>query len=162
MCTSNADRNLLANSPPLNLSVLRSLQDSGRRILRRAISLKDEGNHPHFLLRAGQIVAIDRCPTPRSTGPATVQITLRHRCNSGDRPLAKKKLTVPAIGDSRYWPRPKGAHCDSKPGKDFNTRLESPGAERFVEPAGRRPGYGSQSCENSTHQAPRNPPTERP
>ena len=153
----------LGASPPLNFSILRSLQGSSRRILQCAISLKDEGNHPHFLLQAGRIVAIDRCPTPRSTGPpAAVQITLRHRRNSGGGPLAKTKLTVSATGDSRYWPRPEDAHYDNKPGKDFNTRLGSPGAERFVEPAGRRPRYGSRSCGNSTHQAPRNLPIGRP
>jgi len=80
----------------------------------------------------------------------------------GDRPLAKKKLTVPATGDSCYWPRPEDAYYDNEPGKDFNTRLERPGAERFVEPAGCRLGYGSQSCGNSTYQAPRNLPTEQP
>jgi len=80
----------------------------------------------------------------------------------GDRPLAKKKLTVLATGDSCYWPGPEDAYYDNEPGKDFNTRLERPGAGGFVESAGRQLQYGSQSCGNPTHQAPRNLPTEQP
>ena len=51
----------------------------------------------------------------------------------GDRPLTKTKFTVFALGDSHYWPRPEDAHYYNKPGKDLNTKLESLGAERFVE-----------------------------
>ena len=51
----------------------------------------------------------------------------------GDRPLSKKKFTVFAMGDSHYWPRPEDAHYYNKPGKDLNAKLESLGAERFVE-----------------------------
>ena len=36
-------------------SVSRSLQDSSRRILECAISLKDEGNHPHFLPKQAEL-----------------------------------------------------------------------------------------------------------
>ena len=51
----------------------------------------------------------------------------------GDRPLSKTKFTVFAMGDSHYWPRPEDAQYYNKPGKDLNTKLESLGAERFVE-----------------------------
>ena len=51
----------------------------------------------------------------------------------GDRPLSKTKFTVFAMGDSHYWPRPEDAHYYNKPGKDLNAKLESLGAERFVE-----------------------------
>ena len=51
----------------------------------------------------------------------------------GDRPLTKSKFTVFAMGDSHYWPRPEDAHYYNKPGKDLNAKLESLGAERFVE-----------------------------
>ena len=51
----------------------------------------------------------------------------------GDRPLTKAKFTVFAMGDSHYWPRPEDAHYYNKPGRDLNTKLESLGAERFVE-----------------------------
>jgi len=82
---------------------------------------KDEGKHPHLLLQAGRIVAIYRCPTPRSTGLAT---------NSGDRLLAKTKLTVPATGDSRYWPRPKDAHYDNRPGRILTPGWDSEALKR--------------------------------
>ena len=51
----------------------------------------------------------------------------------GDRPLTKKKFSVFAMGDSHYWPRPEDAHYYNKPGKDLNAKLESLGAERFVD-----------------------------
>jgi len=51
----------------------------------------------------------------------------------GDRPLSKTKFTVFAMGDSHYWPRPEDAHYYNKPGKDLGVKLESLGAERFVE-----------------------------
>ncbi|KAF9646227.1 sulfite reductase subunit beta [Thelephora ganbajun] len=51
----------------------------------------------------------------------------------GDRPFTKTRFTVFAMGDSHYWPRPEDAHYYSKPGKDLNAKLESLGAERFVE-----------------------------
>ena len=51
----------------------------------------------------------------------------------GDNPLSKTKFTVFAMGDSHYWPRPEDAHYYNKPGKDLNAKLESLGAERFVE-----------------------------
>ena len=51
----------------------------------------------------------------------------------GGRLLTKTKFTVFALGDSHYWPRPEDAHYYNKPGKDLNTKLESLGAERFVE-----------------------------
>ena len=51
----------------------------------------------------------------------------------GDRPLTKTKFTVFAMGDSHYWPRPEDVHYYNKPGKDLNAKLESLGAERFVE-----------------------------
>jgi sulfite reductase (NADPH) hemoprotein beta-component len=37
------------------------------------------------------------------------------------------------MGDSHYWPRPEDAHYYNKPGKDLNAKLESLGAEGFVE-----------------------------
>jgi len=152
----------LGEPSPLDCSVLRSPQDSSRRILRCAISFKDEGNHPNFSYNQAELLLLTdvrhqgrRDQSPFKSPSATA-------ATRGDRPLAKKKLTVPATGDSCYWPRPEDAYYDNEPGKDFNTRLERPGAERFVEPAGCRLGYGSQSCGNSTHQAPRNLPTKRP
>ena len=51
----------------------------------------------------------------------------------GDRPLSKTKITVFAMGDSHYWPRPEDAHYYNKPGKDLSAKLESLGAERFAE-----------------------------
>ena len=51
----------------------------------------------------------------------------------GDKPLSKTKFTVFAMGDSHYWPRPEDAHYYNKPGKDLNSKLETLGAERFVE-----------------------------
>lgn len=51
----------------------------------------------------------------------------------GDRPFTKTKFTVFAMGDTHYWPRPEDAHYYNKPGKDLNNKVESLGAERFVE-----------------------------
>ena len=51
----------------------------------------------------------------------------------GDKPLTKAKFTVFGLGDSHYWPRPEDAHYYNKPGKDLDAKLESLGAERFVE-----------------------------
>jgi sulfite reductase (NADPH) hemoprotein beta-component len=50
-----------------------------------------------------------------------------------DKPLSKTKFTVFAMGDSHYWPRPKDARYYNKLGKDLNAKLETLGAERFVE-----------------------------
>ena len=51
----------------------------------------------------------------------------------GERPFTKTRFTVFALGDSHCWPRPEDAHYYNKPGNDLNAKLESLGAERFVE-----------------------------
>ena len=51
----------------------------------------------------------------------------------GERLFTKTRFTVFALGDSHCWPRPEDAHYYNKPGKDLNAKLESLGAERFVE-----------------------------
>ena len=63
----------------------------------------------------------------------TLWRTISAAATRGDRPLIKSKFTVFAMGDSHYWPRPEDAHYYNKPGKDLNAKLESLGAERFVE-----------------------------
>ena len=63
---------------PLNYFVLRSLQDSKRRILQRVIAARDDGSHPHFLRQTGRIFAINRCSTPGPAGSMGLAYSASH------------------------------------------------------------------------------------
>ena len=165
MCTSDVDRNLSANL----LRRLRStvpflvLSRTPADVYHGALSLSKMKATIHiFYHKQAELSTLTdvqhqgRRGQPLCKSPSAIAAT------RGDIPLVKKEPTVPATRDSRYWPRPEDVHYDNKPGKGFNTRLGSPGAERFVEPAGHRPGYGSQSYGNSTHQVSRSLPIGRP